>query len=269
MTDTNQNSLLSPEQLKKISAAAAEREARAKAAMTEECRRMAAKAINAFAKEHCQYLRDRYGADLQPSKVFVALKKPKAYYDAIFEAAALMKNDSYLLDRTVKGTIAELFPEAARRAGYKEHIPDSAWYNEFSPSLQKRINKLLDEYGATDECSSLSKVRALIRAGRKPKGNADAVTGDDLPMGRFHFNGDGTVCWFGNELTIQRKGASGTRYVKAGGKLVNIVKALERAGVTRATLDLWEKNAEAAYKRRREAEAVHDENLREWGTKYD
>jgi hypothetical protein len=269
MNDTLKHPILPPEAMKKLADAAREREARAQAARVEDYRRGAAKAINDFAREHCQYLKDKYGVDLQPSKVFVALKKPKAYYDALVEAAALMKNDTYLLDRKVKDTIAEVFPEAARRAGYKETIPESAWYNEFSPSLQRRINRMLAEYGVTDECNSLAKVRDLIRTGGKSGIRNSGETGADLPTGRFHFNGDGTVHWFGSELTIQRKGAGGTQYVKSGGKLVNVIKTLESQGVTRDTIEQWAKNAEAAYKRRREHEEMHDENLRQYGSKYD
>lgn len=133
------------------------------------------------------------------------------------------------------------------------------------------MNKLLEEYGASDDCNSHSKVRELIRAGRKASGGtpSEAATGADLAIGRFHFNCDGTVHWFGSELTIQRKGAGRTQYVKAGGKLVNIIKALASLSVPRATVDLWLKNAEVAYLRRREHEERHEENLREYGSKYD
>jgi len=269
--DTKQNPILPPEAMKKLVEQAREREARAKAALVDEYRRSAAKAINDFAQKHCEYLKAKHGIDLQPSRVVVTLKKPKEYYEALFEAAALMRNDTYLLDRKVKDTIAEVFPEAARRAGYKDHIPESAWYNEFGPSLQRRVNRLLEEYGASDDCNSLSKVRELIRAGRKASGGTptEAATGADLATGRFQFNGDGTVHWFGSELTIQRKGAGRTQYVKAGGKLVNVFKALASLGVPQATVELWLKNAEVAYLRRREQEQRHEENLQEYGSKYD
>jgi hypothetical protein len=261
---------LSPETVKRLEAVAKERAQKERNARTEEYRRLAIKEINRFAREHCQYLRDKFDIDeLLPSSTHVSIKKPKAYYEAIFEAAALLKNDTYLLDRKVHEAVAFVLPEAARRARYSETLPERVWYSEFSPVLQKRVMALLADYGATDQCNTLAKVRDLIRAGRKVDDVSDKATGRDFPQGRFNFNGDGSVHWFSNEVRTQRKGNGGTVYIKVSGKAINLFKTLEGMGVSRETADRWQANAEAQALRRREHEERHEENLRNTGSRYD
>ncbi|TXC86444.1 hypothetical protein [Paraburkholderia azotifigens] len=261
---------LPPETVKRLEAVAKERAQKERNARTEEYRRLAIKEINRFAREHFQYLKDKFDIDeLLLSPVHVSVKKPKTYYEAIFEAAALLKNDTYLLDRKVSETIAHVLPEAARRARYAGVLPERVWYSEFSPVLQKRITALLVDFGATDECNTLAKVRDLIRAGRRVDDKSDKATGKDFPQGRFNFNGGGAVHWFGSEVKIQRKGNGGTQYIKVAGKSINLLKTLEDMGVSRDTANRWQANADALTLRRRQHEEQHEENLRNTGSRYD
>jgi hypothetical protein len=262
---------LTADQRSGIDAAARELAQKERASRTETYRREAIKEINRWATAHCKYLVEMHNLDeLLPGKVHVTLKKPKSYYEAQFEAVAMMTRDTYLLDRPVKALIAELFPEACRRAGHTGRLPESVWYNEFSPPLQKRVTNYLVGFKPTKDCNTLSKVTALIKAGRKFRNAAEEkYTGRDFPQGRFQFNGNGTVCWFGNELTIQTKGKSRIAYVRVGGKYKNVLKTLDELGVDRATAGQWVENAEVSYHKRQQHEALHDENLKTFGMKYD
>jgi hypothetical protein len=253
-----------------IDASATEAARQERTRRTELYRREAAKEINRYARHYCKELAARYNIDeLQPSKVHVTLKKPKSYYEAIFEAVCMMVSDTYLLDRSIKATISELFPEVCRRAGHRDRLPDSVWYNEFSPALQSRIMKRLADFEPTQECDSLSKVSALIKEGRKAAASGERPVGRTFPHGRFQFNGNGTVLWFGNELTLAEKGKGRTLYVRVGGKYEGVYKTLLGLGVNRETAVQWRSNAEAAYSQRQEQEAFHEANLASCGTKYD
>ena len=260
---------ISPELRAKVAAVAADQKARADAAKAEGVRRLAAQEITDYIKSKMELYKAVHGVDLQVSRVLVTLKKPKTYYAAWLEAAAMIARDTYLLDRKVGETIAEVLPEAARRAGYRGALRDSIWYDEFSVPLQKRVNIALERYGCTDKCNSLSKVRDLVKSHGARQQDADKTTGQDFPQGSFSFNGDGTVCWFGNELSIRIKGTGKTRYVTVKGKDINIVKTLESMGVSRETIDRWAMNAEAAHRQRLADKGVHDKNLADYHWKYD
>lgn len=245
----------------KINAEAEKRIAQRKRALAEEYRRMAAQDINAYAQHKLQHMREQFGVELRADPVLIKFKRPREYYDAWLEAALLIGTDTYLLDRTVKATIAEVFPEACRRARHTGDFPEGIWYNPFGEILQKKINNRFQSYGITDECNSLAKLRDLIKSGMSGRKSPETETGQDFPQGRFYFNGDGTVYWFGSELTIQRKGNGGTQYIKVGGKSVNLIKTLAGMGVSRDTADRWIKNAESAYHRRQEVESARQQIL--------
>ncbi len=263
------NIKLSPALQQKVAEAAESRKSQEALTRAESYLREAARAINEFAQHHLQYVRDQHGVDLKVQPVLVMFKRPREYYEAWFEAALLIGRDTYLLDRQVQETVAEVFPEACRRAQYSDRLPDSLWYKPFGETLQKRINGRFQYYGITDDCNSLAKLRDLIKSGMTGNKSPEAETGQDFPQGRFYFNGDGTVYWFGSELTIQRKGNGGTQYVKFNGKSLNLIKELVGMGVSRPNIERWVKNAEMAYRRRMEAEATHQQNMAEFGSKYD
>jgi hypothetical protein len=205
--------------------------------------------------------------DLKASRILVTLKKPKEYYNAYFEAVSLMLRDDYLLDRPVKELVADVLPEASRRAGCSPILPASCWYAEFSPAVQKRVNSLLATLKLKTVPSNLSEASKAIRAHHSGQSEAVGPTGVTLNGKRFQFNGDGTIIWADAEYTITVKRES--RYVRIGADYVNIDTTLKALGIPVDDIAAWEANAVILHAKRRSNETVHNAAEFHTGTKYD
>lgn len=206
-------------------------------------------------------------AELKTGRIVVMLKKPKEYYNAYVESVALMLSDGYLLDRPVKELIADVLPEASRRAKCAPTLSASCWYQEFSPAVQKRVNGLLASLRLKTAPNNLSEVSKVIRAFHSGQSEAVGPTGTTLNGKRFQFNGDGSMIWAGAEYSIILKRSS--RYVRIGGEYINIDTTLKALGITAGDIAAWEANAAILHAKRRANEASHDESEHFTGSRYD